>query len=571
MSMSFRGKMRDGRRHAVVGAVRGEHVLVSWWRHLRRSGKIFVWRTVPRWVWIASLALGVGTVGFFLGHGKPGAGKSGSSQSSSGGGSSSGKQSAQAQPPAPAAPASNAPPTVSLDPQQLQYASLKMGTAMRTTLPAPLMALGSVAPNINGTAQVSPRLAGKVLRVLVNVGQTVQAGQTVAIVSSPELFNYQALYQDALLRQASTRLIYNRQLQLSRLGYYGRPALEIARVNAAQVQGEITSDQALVVSAQAAVAQAQASVNLTQKRYTRAQLLYQSQLLSRQDLQQSQADAQAATAALLNTQAAQAASVDRLRNARNRGSITQTALARQSQLYRSGAVSGEQIDPARNAYLLASHEVEATSAQLRLLGAPLVDESAPTGGLLPVRAPITGTVSARMASAGEPVTTDKPMLTLTNLKIVIVQLNVYQEDIAHLRPGLPVTVVSNTAPGRNYRGVISVLGTAVDPNTRTIPVYCAIRNTNIELRPGVYIAGKIYGAARAGVIAVPTDAVQISDKGHVVFTPGDKPGVYVAQPVQVGPTVGGLTQIKQGLSSGQPIVTTNAFILKSQMIKDTLN
>ena len=116
-----------------------------------------------------------------------------------------------------------------------------------------------------------------------------------------------------------------------------------------------------------------------------------------------------------------------------------------------------------------------------------------------------------------------------------------------------------------------MLGTAVDPNTRTVPVYCAIQNPDYFLRPGVFVAGRISGAARSGVVAVPQAAVQVADKGHVVFTPGDKPGVFVAQPVQVGPTVSGLTQIKQGLSPGQPIVTTNAFILKSQMIKDTLN
>lgn len=531
--MSFAGKMRDTRRRTQI-----------FFGHL------------PQWIPVGLLALGVGTAGFFLGH-------SGKSAKPAQG------QKEQAQTAGP--PAQNGPPTVSLDPQQLQYAQLQTGRAFRTTLQSPLQALGTVAPNINGQAQVAPRLAGKIVRVLVNVGQTVRAGQTLAYVSSPDLFQYQAQYQDAILRRASTRVLLNRQVQLGRLGIYGRPALETARISAASAQGEVTNNQAMVVAAQAQVAQADAQVNLTQKRYARAQLLADAQLLSRQDLQQSQADAQAATAALAVTKASVAASVDRLRNARNRASITERALARQGQVFQSGALAGEQIDPARNAYLLASHEVEAAAAQLRLIGAPLVDESSPTGGLLPVRAPISGQVSARMASAGEAVTPDKPFLTLTNLRIVVVQLNVYQEDITHLRPGLRVLVDSNTAPGRNYRGVISVLGTAMDPNTRTVPVYCVIRNPDSFLRPGVYVGGTIYGAARLGVVAVPQAAVQVAEKGHVVFTPGDKPGVYVAQPVQVGPTVGGLTQITQGLSPGQPIVTNNAFILKSQMIKDTLD
>lgn len=602
MSMSFRGKVRDGRRHAVVGAVRGEHALVKWWRHLRRSGKIFVWRTVPRWVWIALLALGVGTAGFFLGHGKSGSGggKSGSSQSSSSGGSSSGSSSASgggqsggSQSGAGSQSGSGGqsgggggqsssggqsgsgggsqPQSVTLDPQQLQYAQLQMGTAYQTTLPTPLAVLGTVAPNINGQAQVSPRLPGKIIRVLVNVGQQVQAGQVVALVSSPDVFQAQAQYQDAVLKRAATGIALKRQLELVRYGYYGRQALEAARVNAAQVQGEITNDQAQAVSAETQVAQADAQANLTQKTYVRAQLLYQDELISRQGLQQAEADALAAEAALATAKSLLAAAVDRLRNARNRGGITERALVRQGRLFRSGAVASEQIAPYRAAFLLASHEVEAAIAQLHLLGAPVADESSAEGGLLPVRSPIAGQVSARMASVGESVAPGAPMLTVTNLRLVIVQLNVFQEDIAHLRPGLGASVASNTAPGRSYSGVISVIGTSLNPDTRTVPVYCAIKNPDRALRPGVYVSGTIYGAARTDTIAVPQYAVQIYNKGNVVFTPGAKPGEYTAQPVQVGETVHGMTQIKQGLKNGQPIVTTNAFVLKSEMIKNTLD
>ena len=204
---------------------------------------------------------------------------------------------------------------------------------------------------------------------------------------------------------------------------------------------------------------------------------------------------------------------------------------------------------------------------MELLGAAPIDEAAPDGGLLTITSPISGRVSARFASVGDTVTVDKPLMTVLNVRTVVVQLNVYQEDIAHLRGGQAVTIVSNTAPGRNYRGVISTLGSALDPNTRTIPVYCLIRNPDGALRPGAYISGTIYGAARADVVAVPQEAVQTLDSGPAVFTPGDKPGVYVAQPVQTGETVGGLTQIKQGLQSGQKIVTKNAFILKSELGK----
>ena len=472
-------------------------------------------------------------------------------------------------PPPPAPPPG--PPSVTLDPQQVQYAALQVGAAQTVTLPTRLSALGTVAPNLNGTAQVSSRLAGRIVRIPVNVGQFVQAGQPLAVISSVELDQAQAAYHDALLRREAAASALSRVTRLGQLGEYGRPALLTARVNFQQSQGEIQADKDAVNAQQAQVVSSDAQVNLTQKQYARAQLLYSAQLVSRQDLEQSEASAQQAKAALAQAETVQRAAVDRLRNAQKRGQTAARELTRQTAIYSGGLLTAEQVTPARQAYQLTAHEVEAAAKQVQLLGGPPIDEASPQGGQLTLTAPISGRVSARMASEGETVTPDKPILTILDARTVIVQLNVYQEDAAHLRVGQTVSVISNTAPGRAYGGRLSTIGAALDPATRTVPVYCLIQNPDDALRPGVYVSGTIYGAARTGAVVVPQLAVQTMDSGPAVFVPGNKPGVYEARPVKTGETVDGLTQITQGLQTGQPIVTKNAFVLKSQMIKDTLD
>lgn len=459
------------------------------------------------------------------------------------------------------------PPTVTLDPQQLQYAQLQMGAVQTQTLPTRLAALGIVAPNLNGMAQVSSRLAGKIVRIPVNVGQSVDAGQPLLVISSPELDQAQAMYHDALLRRTTAGEELGRQTRLGRLGEYGRPALLTARINFQQVQGEIQADKNAVNVQQAQVAQAEAQVALAQKQLTRARLLYQAELLSRQDLEQAEANAAQAEAARSAARSTLRAAVDRQRNAQKRGQITGRELSRQTTIYNGGLLTQEQVGPARAAFRLAAHEVEAAAKQVELLGASPIDEASPQGGLLTITSPISGRVSARSVSVGETVTPDKPLLTVLNLRTVVVQLNVYQEDAVHLHSGLPVVIVSNTALGRNYRGTVATVGSALDPNTRTIPVYCLIRNPDGALRPGAYIGGTVYGAARTRTVTVPQLAVQTLDSGPAVFVPGDKPGVYVAQPVKTGETVDGLTQITQGLRDGQPVVIKNAFLLKSQLGK----
>ena len=459
----------------------------------RTSG--FLHRIPPRWRLVLALLIAV-LAGYLLGHagGKPSA-----------------SQSSQAKPQAPPAP--QGPPTVTLDPQQMQYAGLQIVPAQQVTLPTKLSTTGTVAANLNGQAAAMPRLPGKVVRVLANVGQTVRAGQTVAVISSPDLFNAQAAYRDAVLRRQAAAATLARQRGLAGLGQYGRPSLEQARTNFEQSQGEVQADKDAVNVVQAQVLQAQSQVNLTQKLYVRAQALYAHELIARQDLEQAQANAQQAQAALASTQSDLRQAVDRQLNAQKRGQVARRVLDREASVYRSGLLSAEQVGPAYSAYVQAAHEVEANAAQVRLLGGRPMDESDPGGALLDVTTPIAGTISGRGATLGQTVTPDMPLLTVLDLRTVVVQLTVYQEDLAHLRVGQPVAVTSNTAPDRTFSGRIAVIGAALDQATRTAQVGCLIQNPQTLLRPGVYVTGVVFGAARQNAVAVPFDAVQTLNGG----------------------------------------------------------
>ena len=473
---------------------------------------------------------------------------------------------------APAKPAPPpGPPTIALDPQQLQYAAVTLSQAPRLALPTKLSAMGTVAANLNMEAPVMTRLSGRVSSVAVNVGQTVRAGQSLLAVSSPDLFNAQAAFRDAQIRRAAARAALLRVRRLAGLGQYGTAAVEQARGAFAQAQGEVQADKDAVNVAQSQAAQARTQADLAARQLARDQALYAALLLSRQDLEQAQANATQANAALAAARSTVRQTTDRQINAQKRAQIATRTLARQTRLAGSGALNAEQIGPAYSAYVQAAHEVEQSASNVRLLGGVPMDESDPGGGILQVTAPIGGLVSDRTFSVGENVTPDKPLMTILNLSGVVVQLHVYQEDLAHVQVGQRVQVTSNAAPGRIFAGVVSVVSAVLDPSTRTASVNCLVQNPQGLLRPGVYVGGTIYGASRQNAVAVPTDAVQQMDGGAVVFAPTGKAGEFAALPVKTGETVNGLTLILSGLSPGQSYVSKNAFVLKSQMIKDTLD
>ncbi len=512
-------------------------------RHLAERAK----KSPAGWK-IPGAILAAGLIGFFLGH------AGGSKQASA-------KKPAASQPPPPPGP-----PTVSLDPEQAKYAALVVSNAQQVTLPVKLNTTGIIATNLNGQAQVSARLAGKVAQVFANVGQRVRAGQPLLLLSSPDLAQAQANYHDAVVREGAARLTQNRQMALAALGAFRAPPLENAKTNFAQTQQEVQTDKDDVNTQQAAVAQSQSQVNYAQKTFVRGQALYNAQLLSRQDLEQEQANVQQAQAALNQARTLRRAAVDKQFNAQKRLQIAGRELARQTTIYRHGSLMNQSLADARAAYASAAQQVAASARQVGLYGGDIRR----TDGLLTVSTPISGTVSDRVAMLGQTVSPGTPLLSIIDLRSVVGQFTVYQEDLAGVRVGQTVLITSNTAPGRTFSGTVSVIGTALDDATRTVKVNCLVQNAENTLRPGVYVSGTILGGAQKEVVAVPQDAVLTLNNQNVVFVPGSKTGDYQAAPVQTGETVNGMTQITQGLNPGAPFVAKNAFILKSEWYKNSL-
>ena len=159
------------------------------------------------------------------------------------------------------------------------------------------------------------------------------------------------------------------------------------------------------------------------------------------------------------------------------------------------------------------------------------------------------------------------MFTLLNQTNVVAQFAVYQEDLPHLRAGQQITITTPSLPDQKWQGQVQLISDALDEKTRAVKVNCLIRNPGTMLRANMFVAGDIAGAARGTTIVVPEEAVQTIDNGTVVYVPTGKPGEFHTQPVKTGETVNHQTQVLSGLNPGDQVVTKNAFLLKSEMLK----
>jgi cobalt-zinc-cadmium efflux system membrane fusion protein len=152
----------------------------------------------------------------------------------------------------------------------------------------------------------------------------------------------------------------------------------------------------------------------------------------------------------------------------------------------------------------------------------------------------------------------------------VIQKNVMrQENLSQLRIGQPATVTLPGDPARTFAGRITNLGQQFDPATRLMQVRIVLPNADNRLRPEMLASAEIPVGERKPVLLVPSGAVQQINAQDVVFvrTAADR---FAVRPVQTGETAGGQTPITEGLHAGEEVVVQGSFVLKSHLLKSTM-
>ncbi len=154
--------------------------------------------------------------------------------------------------------------------------------------------------------------------------------------------------------------------------------------------------------------------------------------------------------------------------------LARIQLDRAKLLFSNGAIPKSALEIAQNAEDNANVDVETTTEHLRLLGS---DPDHPTG-IVPVYAPVAGVITDQQitnASGVQALTPPFPF-TISDVTHVWIVCDVYENDLAQVRPGEAAEIRLNAYPDRTLRGRISNIGQIMDPNLRTAKVRIEVDN-----------------------------------------------------------------------------------------------
>ena len=493
--------------------------------------------------------------------------------------------------------------SIALEGETLKLANLELATATIGDSTEQLSVTGVLEADPAATAIVTSRVEGKIIRFTPNVGDAVASGAVVVVIESEKLHEAQLNHALAVKRLEAARADLARRRKLAGLGAYGRPGVEDVRKQETEAQTSLERAKSEVRSADAALAEAKSrlasqeamveqartaerlaasQVELAEKQVARSERLLTEQLVSRQEHEQALAERAKARAAHEHAQAeiraAQAkqgeaqASIESVltrleaaqkavASASKQLAQAQQALTRGEAIYKGGYLTSREVAEAEAVVEQARITAEGALDDVQLLGGQPGDNHS-----IPIHVPFAGRVLERKATLGQTVTAGEAILTLVNTKILFAQLALFPSDLARVRPGQQVAL---KIQGRSVTGVVDRLGEQADEKTRAVKVRVRVDNSAGRLRPGLPVTATLGSAAQRFVL-VPAGAVQSQESKKVVFVPGEKPGEFLARPVEVGITQEGKTEIRSGLKPGEKFVAKNAFLVKSQAMKSEL-
>ena len=220
----------------------------------------------------------------------------------------------------------------------------------------------------------------------------------------------------------------------------------------------------------------------------------------------------------------------------------------------------------------AQSEVEKERAHLTIFNLPTEEPASlqhQEEDDIPIITPASGLVFDRKATVGSVVTSGQDLFAVTDTSSLWMIAAANEVDLSQISVGQRVRIEVRAYPGRDFSGTVLKLGEKLDPDTRTLQIRILVPNPQERLKPEMYATASLRGSERRSGLFVPEEAVQEVNGVPSVFIRRAKTR-FEARPVRTGHDVEGETEILEGLNAGDSVVVRGSFLLKSQMLKSTI-
>ncbi|MBV9559197.1 MAG: efflux RND transporter periplasmic adaptor subunit [Bradyrhizobium sp.] len=253
--------------------------------------------------------------------------------------------------------------------------------------------------------------------------------------------------------------------------------------------------------------------------------------------------------------------------------LQKKTLARATGLLKQGGSAQKDVDQATSDQQTAEGNFKAASDAVRIFGKTNTEidkivADRRIDSTLVVASPIAGRVVTRNAAPGlltQPGAAPPPF-QIAGISTMWMIANVIETDAPAYKVGQSVDVTVPAYPDRVFKGRVAAVGSIIDPNTRRQLVRSEVDDPDHLLRSGMYASFVIRVEDPVRSLAVPENGVVREGDGTMTVWVTKDSRHYSKRTVSTGLRENGWVQIRDGLQSGEQVVTNGAVFLSNALL-----
>ena len=170
-----------------------------------------------------------------------------------------------------------------------------------------------------------------------------------------------------------------------------------------------------------------------------------------------------------------------------------------------------------------------------------------------IKAPFNGVAGLKLKSIGEYLEPGEIVTSLDSIDPIELDFEVPESVISSLKIATEINAFTRAWGEEVFTGIIKSVNTRVNLESRSITVRAEINNSNLKLKPGMFMMVKLPIITRKNAIIVPEESVLTDGTQRTIYVIKD--GVTKSKPVKLGQRLPGEVEVLEGIPSDAIVIT----------------
>lgn len=238
---------------------------------------------------------------------------------------------------------------------------------------------------------------------------------------------------------------------------------------------------------------------------------------------------------------------------------TKKQLEATQDLFKSGLASQIDVTNAQANYEQASSQLETAKQILSINGNNVK-------GNYIIKSPISGFIVQKNITNNTSIRADNSnsLFTISNLKKVWINANIYESNVSNVHLGDPVTITTLSYPDRKFNGKIDKIINVLDPATKVMKVRIVIDNDDYALKPSMFASVTVTNRQNVDALGVSSNALVFDNSEYYVLKYNGKGDADITK-VKIKSNFGSRVYLSDGVKEGDVVIASQALLIYNNL------